>query len=441
MDITRKCSYIANAYYNKALKLAGERDLTGSALCLKNALKFNKRHADARNLLGLIYYEQGEIADALVQWVISINMKPMENDADRYLADIQRNPSIQESYNQAIEKFNQALSLAQGGSSDEMAVKQLEKITTQHPGYVRAQLLLALMDMRLEKYSKAAKALQAVLKIDRANPTGLRYSMYLRQLRPVTDKRRRPNSTEQAKESQGTSDVITPTAYRETSGIQTVVNILLGFVIGAALVTFVYVPAKKDSILAQYNQRVIESDELVSKTNNQYKELYDQYQAVVENNSLIQSQAEEKVNAATQKLLQYQKLAALAAMDLTENLPEAVRLYASIDPDQIVTIEDEGGTDARAMYDSIKNYMETEAYVLLYRQGDGEYDSSNYEQAKEYYDLSIAAYPENPIAIYKKGLALTHLDARDEANELFTKVIENWPQSQAAPLAKAERGY
>ena len=71
-DYARKNQQIANSFYNLGLEKARIRDLSGAAQCLKKSLHFNKYQTDARNLLGLIYYENGEVADALVQWVISL---------------------------------------------------------------------------------------------------------------------------------------------------------------------------------------------------------------------------------------------------------------------------------------------------------------------------------------------------------------------------------
>ena len=57
---------IANCYYNLGLERARLRDLSGAAELLKKSLTFDKYQKDARNLLGLIFFECGETADALV---------------------------------------------------------------------------------------------------------------------------------------------------------------------------------------------------------------------------------------------------------------------------------------------------------------------------------------------------------------------------------------
>ncbi|MFW5675645.1 MAG: hypothetical protein ACOCNL_05105, partial [Acetivibrio ethanolgignens] len=67
-DHIRKAS---NMYYNSGLEKAKVRDLSGAVDALKKSLKLNKMNTRARNLLGLVYYEMGEVVNALSEWVIS----------------------------------------------------------------------------------------------------------------------------------------------------------------------------------------------------------------------------------------------------------------------------------------------------------------------------------------------------------------------------------
>ncbi len=45
----------------------------------------NKYNINARNLLGLVYCEMGEVVEALSQWVVSKNFAPEDNVADSYI--------------------------------------------------------------------------------------------------------------------------------------------------------------------------------------------------------------------------------------------------------------------------------------------------------------------------------------------------------------------
>lgn len=179
MDEMQKIQYAANSYYNRGLEMAKERNLSGAARFLKRALQFNKYHTDARNLLGLIFYEMGETSDALIQWVISINLQPDGNRADYYLDEVQRKPGQLEIASQMVKKFNQALFYAQN-DSDDLAVLQLKRIVDEKPNFVKAHLLLALLYMEHGDYTKAGKSLFKVLQIDNNNEKATRYMEYVK---------------------------------------------------------------------------------------------------------------------------------------------------------------------------------------------------------------------------------------------------------------------
>ena len=133
MDVSvyKRIVRLSNTYYNVGLTKARNRDLAGAADTLRRCVKLNKRNIDARNLLGLIYYENGEVADALVQWVISLNLQPENNQADHYLDEIQRKPGQLETESQNVKTFTQALWHAQNGS-DDLAILQLLTYATSY---------------------------------------------------------------------------------------------------------------------------------------------------------------------------------------------------------------------------------------------------------------------------------------------------------------------
>ena len=117
VKIYKKIIMASNAYYNDALEKAAVRDLSGAIESLRTSLRFYKMNIDARNLLGLVYFETGEVVEALTEWVISKNYQPRDNAASRYLNEIQNNPSRLDTINQTIKKYNQALvcTLAESG--------------------------------------------------------------------------------------------------------------------------------------------------------------------------------------------------------------------------------------------------------------------------------------------------------------------------------------
>ena len=164
----------SNYYYNLGLDRASVRDLTGAIDALNLALKYNKQNINARNLLGLIYYEMGETVLGLTQWVISCNYLPDNNMAERYIQEVQSDPLKLEEANQLAKQFNQALAHAKQGTKD-LAFIQLKRILSNYPHFVKGYLLLALLYLDNGNPDKAKKALKRVLRIDKNNTLAVKY--------------------------------------------------------------------------------------------------------------------------------------------------------------------------------------------------------------------------------------------------------------------------
>ena len=89
MEYTKKLIYQSNYWYNDGLAKAKIHDLSGATVSLRKSLQYNRENVAARNLLGLVCYAKGEIAEALVEWIISKNFKNHENIANYYIKKVQ----------------------------------------------------------------------------------------------------------------------------------------------------------------------------------------------------------------------------------------------------------------------------------------------------------------------------------------------------------------
>ena len=172
--VLEKAYNTSDYHYNVGYDKAAARDLSGAIESLKSSLRYNKRNIMARNLLGLIYYETGEIVMALSHWVMSVNYMPDNNIASRYLKELRQDPTRLDNVDQIARKFNMALSYAHSGDYD-LSIIQLKGILKDNPHFVKGYLLLALLHIKTNNYENARKTLRRVLKIDKANPLALHY--------------------------------------------------------------------------------------------------------------------------------------------------------------------------------------------------------------------------------------------------------------------------
>ena len=106
--IQKKVDYLSKSFYNQGLEKASIRDLSGAIACLKQSLIYDKRNIKARNLLGLVYFETGEVVSALSEWVISKNLQPTRNLATEYINKLQANRNRLNAINETIKNYNHA---------------------------------------------------------------------------------------------------------------------------------------------------------------------------------------------------------------------------------------------------------------------------------------------------------------------------------------------
>ena len=162
VSLYKKIMCMSNRFYNDGLEKAGVRDLTGAINSLRQSLKFNKNNIEARNLLGLVYFETGEAVAALSEWIISKNIMPENNIASEYIERLQQNANKLDVINQTIKKYNDSLQCCRKGSED-VAVIQLKKILNQNPKLIKGYHLLSLIYLKKEEYEKAIESFQQAI--------------------------------------------------------------------------------------------------------------------------------------------------------------------------------------------------------------------------------------------------------------------------------------
>lgn len=165
-------------YYREGLADAEAGNLGGSIRSLEKALRYDKYHIDARNLLGLVQLQTGELGEAVRQWTISRSLQPRDNRAVYYLQKLRKEPEQLSRMEESIHLYNEALQQARTGSLD-FAITRLRKAVHLNPRYVRAQMLLALCLIETGQFKSALPVLDKVCETDPLNPDAVRYRLLI----------------------------------------------------------------------------------------------------------------------------------------------------------------------------------------------------------------------------------------------------------------------
>lgn len=438
VSLYKRIMFMSNRFYNEGLEKATVRDLSGAIVSLRQSLKLNKNNIDARNLLGLVYFEMGEVVDALSEWVISKNLRPKKNIADDYIDMIQTNQARLDAINQTIKKYNQALLYCYQDSKD-LAVIQLKKVLSYNPKYVRAHQLLALLYINSEEWEKAQKELHKCCQIDTNNTTTLRYLKEVEHMLMPEDAaknmpKKKVTSDKVVRYQSGNETIIQPVNMKEPKGVSSLLNLGIGVIIGVAIACFLILPGRIQSAKAEINNELrAVSEQLDGKT-----------ATIDELEQKVQKLTEEKTSLSDE-LASYQ--GTNGTLKATDGLMMAVNAYME-DPSDIETIavylealdeeEEEGQEESQkteaftALYDKLIELVGADLETYYYNSGYSSYRSEDFEAAIP--DL-LRAYQydnTNGDALFYLGNCYRRTGDDDKAKETYAMVIDNFPGTEIA---------
>lgn len=324
--IQKKVDYLSKLFYNQGLEKASIRDLSGAIACLKQSLIYDKKNIRARNLLGLVYFETGEVVSALSEWVISKNLQPTRNVASEYINKLQANPNKLAAINETIKKYNHALMLCREGHED-MAAIQLRKILTQNSKLIKGYHLLALIQMKNGEWNKARRILKKAARIDKTNTTTLRFLREVDEQTGVTtrlEKKKKGLFRSGTKENPdtdilGSERVAQPTVYREHSKVSVFFILMAGIAAGAVAFWLLAVPAIRQGIYQEANQQIVQYSESLAS---QGAELTKAQGEAKESGDTVESVTQELTTEQT-KSESYQALLQAYTYYQQQNLDEA----------------------------------------------------------------------------------------------------------------------
>lgn len=431
MEYAKKLVYLSNQWYNDGLKKANIRDLSGAVSSLKKSLQYNRDNIASRNLLGLVYYGRGEVAEALVEWIISKNIKTHGNIANYYIKKVQEASGELDAIDQAVKKYNQCLVYCQQNGED-LAAIQLKKVIAAHPTFLKAYQLLALLYLQTEQYAKARQMIRKAHKLDSTNEITLRYMHELTRLHKDKAAQLKMAKGQTVSYNLGNETIIQPVSstLKDNAAMLTILNIVIGLVVGATVVWFLVVPAMKRNMNAKTNKEVINYSEQIAALDTEVelltKEL-DGYKASSE-----QTEAEKEVAQGTKS--SYENL-----VTVMEHYRDAGYKRSTL-VDELLTIRTEAlGDTGKATYEKIAAEVFAAECAELYPIAQKSYEAVNYKRALECLERIVLMDEkyENGEVLYMLTDIYLKQNETDKATEKQNRILELFPDTDVANRAKA----
>lgn len=432
----KKIISTSNRFYNDGLEKARVRDLTGAVNSLRQSVKFNKNNIEARNLLGLVYFEKGEPVAALSEWVISKNLRPNKNIADDYLNMIQSNQGRLDTINQTIKKYNQALAYCHQDSLD-LAVIQLKKVLSLNPNFIRAHQLLALLYINQEDWEKAQRELIKCQRIDANNTTTLRYLKEVELVLAMRDgskgRDKKKKDDDIIKYQSGNETIIQPISTRESGGVSTLLNMGIGIVIGIAIACFLILPARlkaADSVVREELRKVSEQNDLKTA---KIAELEQQIAQLTQNNTDIQSQLDNYVGTdGAMEAVEYLMKAVSIYLETPDNIEKIAENLERIDLD---TMSVSGMKAAGPLYEKMLETVGPSIAKSYYNTGYESYRREMYDEAIPDLKKAFEFDPSNGDALLYLGNCYRNTEQKDEAIKVYEQVVAKFSGTEKARKA------
>lgn len=428
VGLYKKIIHTANRLYNEALDKAAVRDLSGAISCLKQCLKLNRDHVDARNLLGLVYFERGEVVSALSEWVISKNIRPKKNIADDYISLLQENPGRLDSFNQTIKKYNTALAYCQQDSTD-LAIIQLKKVISMNPKFLEARQLLSLLYINSQEWERAKKELERALRIDINNTTTLRYLKEVEEMLP-TEEEHGKKKKEAIVYKSGNDTVIQPVGKKESAGLQTVINIVIGVALGVGVAYFLVLPARLRQAQEDANVRFSEVSEKLDEKTVEVDGLNAQIESLMQEKDSLSTSLD--AARGTSSALQADTDLIEAALLHMQGGGAEMEIAAALALIDRVYLEQEATESFRNLYYAIKNDIAQKVAKNSYDAGYAALRAEDYDVAIENLERAVEYAPDDGEALYNLGNAYNRSGNTSLAIPIYEQVVEQFPNTEKA---------
>lgn len=370
--------------------------------------------------------------EALVEWIISKNIKSHKNIATYFIKKVQESESELDVINQAVKKYNQSLVYCEQDGED-LAAIQLQKVVAAHPSFLKAYQLLALIYMKTEQYAKARQAIRKAHKLDTTNEITLKYMHELKKLHgDKVNKLKGEKDRNAISYKLGNETIIQPVAptLKDHTVLMTILNLVLGVAVGVAVMGFLVMPNQKKSINAKNNKEIIAfSEQIASKKS--------ELDAITKDLQAYEAQSAETEN---------EKQIAQSTKESYETLVPAIEHFYTekydVDAliDELLAINGQSlGEQGKASYDKMIAAIFPAQCETLYKEAEKHYEVANYKSAAPKLERVMqmdAGYADGQAIL----LLLKTYHAQEEttkADEIYERIKTTYPDSEILSQADA----
>ena len=320
-----------------------------------------------------------------------------------------------------------------------------------NPNFIRASQLLALLYMATDRRDNKIRAKRLLLKIQKVDVTNTRTIQYLNELKDVHVKgdevprkvaEVKPPEPKKVLPKVETDAYKTITPYKEEKpSVLPFINVIVGVVIGMALMGFLIMPhinasrsKQENSAFKKYSEEKAAKDSDVSSLKEQVAELEKENSELKEENKELQGGSE---GGESMKDSYEDFIAAIEAFQNGDK-ESAAKSLEKVNPAVL------SSDTAKEIYDKIKEKTFAEMSEVVFKEGrdayngEGEYAGNrDFEKAIELLEKALSYNEENTDAMYFLGRCYQQQSDAEQAKKYYNQIINDYPTSKRVSEAKS----
>jgi len=310
----------SSALYRIGLGEAIDGNLTGGIETLRQAVFYNKENINAWNVLGLLYFQTGELGEAERTWRTSLKLKADRNHAAYYLSEIAKEEEMVRRMSESITLYNEAIDQAKSSSGD-YALARLKKAVSMNPRFVKAHLLLAACFLKKGALKSAEQALAGAEAVDPLNQDAARYRKIIREMRESGVEDRTEREIEDNTENEAVQRRLNAPKLENFNGdlevseriedrrvvLTQLIMFVIGVVLGALFIGYLYIPQVRSAYeteIQSYETKISELESEKALLSEKVSAARDVLTTITSAGSDVADQALSKAIAAAGELLE-----------------------------------------------------------------------------------------------------------------------------------------
>lgn len=327
-----------------------------------------------------------------------------------------------------------ALDYARNGT-DDMAIIQLKKVLNQNPNFIKAYQLLTLLYTKNGQYERAKRTIKKSMKIDKCNPLSIRY---LREINEYIEdeKKNDPDKRMERRRSlrgvmvdrpylSGNDTIMPKENFKDAlTGAQSIMYVIVGILLGAALVYFIVTPARISSVTSKVNDTKVEYNQKIAIKNSTISELQNQVETLKSDKKKLKTSLAQYTGTGNTISSNYSNLLEAVQYFIAKDYTKSATALENVDGK--MKMDSESFT---SVYNTLNSNLSSKVEQLAFNAGMDAYESADYNEAIKQFTKALDANAENDEAMYYLGYSYRRKGDSTNAKKWFKEIVDKHQDS------------